>query len=1129
MTWLRRCSKTAMVTMVILIVTTEKRIHAFNLNTTMARVGTGPPDSDFGFSVALWSDFKGEKSVVVGAPKGANATISEGKPPMGNIFICDLQEMTCEPDPRLPSVSDSDKSKPALELPRPLPMAFGQTLSTLNRDSSHLAACAPNYPRLEGVYQIRGACFVLEDRTATPSKIIMFNATAGKDNTFQNASAGFSAQLFSKGDVHIVTGGPTAYYLEGVVNVKKLSSRGVGSVNRFTNSTFNMSSDPTYNLEGTYEGWQVAADKFDGEEVFVAASLVNFGKYTGMVKFYPTSLKRVERTLEGRETGAKFGYSLASGDFDGDGVSDLAVGSPLCRGEKKTDDAGGVSVFYSPLKKSASQKEQEIKGQIAWARFGLALTSLGDVNADGYDDLAVGAPYEDDRGAVYIFNGGSSGLLLQPSQVLRASDFPGNLRGFGFSLDGGVDMDENGYTDMAIGALGAESAVLVRSAPVVTLVGNFSFESDSIFIEDKQCGDEVAGYKSKRGTCVSLSVQMAYEAKTSLGNLAMLFRLTLDGQGTARHHVFYSNNEHRYERTSDVPYGGKPLAWKVIVFSKSNQSVTNQALRASLSVYLLPPSESEGREDVVPPVLNALSPTNFSASVVFTCKSDATCFSKPELTLGGSAETLIVGKDKVDVSIQLRVRNQSAHAVKIRIQHPTPLKYLSARGQGVRPPDCRYQNLISVQNPTSLLCTFRTIDVDDEVNFTLVFTHDPESLMNLLERSTLSVNLTATSDGVDSTSSLNNGYSIAIPTALDSVLHTGSASETDTISVKVNQSSTMNEIEEARAQDIPVSVERLGPQMQHEFILENRGPSPVKNTKLELLLPIFASGRQVTYLYQQPIIFGPVNCSTLPINPLSLEPPGHGNYLPTPPHSALTQGEKTAFVALQPEEGQSRSKRAAEEPTTTDYPTTEYLYSDYYTDYQEYYYYNYNYYGNAPLSEGQDTPDTIPKNDRTKPQSQDDALHKLIFCDELRCRITCDIALLPAEEKVKIIIPSYIAIRELDQLGYRKFRLLSAVRVNVTQKNNTLINPIAAAETFVSLISPKRASFDSIPLWILMLAVLFALVIILLIIAGLWRAGFFKRNRPPTGEKRESLIHQDFAICRPDTDLDEFQPPQNAI
>lgn len=1128
MAWLRRCPRSVMKTMVIVIVTIVNRTHAFNFNTTMARVGTGPRDSDFGFSVALWSDYNGEKSLVVGAPKGKEATINKGKPPMGNIFLCDPDDMTCEPDPRLPSVSDSDKSKPALDLPRPHLMAFGHTLSTLNRNISHLAACAPKYPRLENSYQIRGACFVLRHRQATPRKIIMFNSTAGKENTFQNAMAGFSAQLFSKGSVHIVTGGPTAYYLEGVVNVKKVSGNGVGSVNRFKNSSVKFG-DATYDLGGTYEGWQVAADKFDGESVAVAASLVNYGAYTGMVKFYPPSLKSVLKALEGRETGAKFGYSLASGDFDGDGVSDLAVGAPLCRGEKEAPDAGGVFVYYSPLKKSESQKQQEVRGQSAWARFGLALTSLGDVNADGYDDLAVGAPYEDEDGAVYVFNGGSDGLLPRPSQILRASDFTGNLRGFGFSLDGGVDMDENGYTDVAIGALGAESAVLLRSAPVVTLVGNFSFESDSIYIEDKECMNEEAGYKTQKGTCVSLNVAMAYQSKTPLGKLAMLFRLTLDGQDNAQHHVFYSNNGHSYERTADVSFGGKPSTWAVKVFSKSNRSVANQALRATLSVYLLPPAETSGRANAVPPILDALSPTSFSASVVFTCRDDSTCFTKPNLTLGGSAQTLIVGEDKVDIGIQLKVRNQSANAVEIRIQHPAPLKYLSAKALGLRPPDCRYQNLVGVVNPTSLLCTFRYIDMDDEVNFTLVFTHDPEALMNLLEHSTLSVNLTATSDGFDSSNG-NTGFRIPIPTVFESVLYTGSTSQTDAISVKVNQSSTMREIEEALSEDVPVPVDRLGPQMQHEFFLENRGPTPVKDTKLELLLPLFASGRQVSYLYRPLVTSGPVTCFNLPINPLSLEPPGHGNYLPPVSYSSLAEGEETAFVDLQEGGGQDRSKRAAAEPaTTTDYPTTQYLYSDYYTDYQDYYYYNYNYYGNAPFREGQETTIPVTQNDKAKPQSRDDSLHKLVLCDQPGCRVTCNIPWLPAEEKVRIVIPSYVVIRELDLLGYRKFKLLSAVRVNVTQKNHTLINPISAAETYVTLISPQSVGFDAVPLWILLLAILFALLIILLIIAGLYRAGFFKRNRPPTGEKRESLIHQEFTICRPDTDLDELQPPQNSM
>lgn len=53
---------------------------------------------------------------------------------------------------------------------------------------------------------------------------------------------------------------------------------------------------------------------------------------------------------------------------------------------------------------------------ISRSRFGFAITSLGDLNKDGYDDIAIGAPYEG-KGAVYIYLGSDKGLITEPSQV----------------------------------------------------------------------------------------------------------------------------------------------------------------------------------------------------------------------------------------------------------------------------------------------------------------------------------------------------------------------------------------------------------------------------------------------------------------------------------------------------------------------------------------------------------------------------------------------------------------------------------------------------------------------------------------------------------------------------------------
>lgn len=100
------------------------------------------------------------------------------------------------------------------------------------------------------------------------------------------------------------------------------------------------------------------------------------------------------------------------------------------------------------------------------ARFGLALTSLGDINLDGYGDFAVGAPYDgpNGHGAIYIYHGSPNGPLEKYSQVIFSEDVAGttNLKTFGFSLSGGIDLDGNMYPDLVVGAYESNKAIVFR-------------------------------------------------------------------------------------------------------------------------------------------------------------------------------------------------------------------------------------------------------------------------------------------------------------------------------------------------------------------------------------------------------------------------------------------------------------------------------------------------------------------------------------------------------------------------------------------------------------------------------------------------------------------------------------------
>jgi hypothetical protein len=166
-----------------------------------------------------------------------------------------------------------------------------------------------------------------------------------------------------------------------------------------------------------------------------------------------------------------FGASLTTGDFDGDGFGDLAVGAP---GEilGLHNSAGAVHVlFNSGLQPDRNQFwTQNSYGVLDAVEtgdgFGGALAT-GDFNADGRDDLAIGVPGEDigiraDAGAINVLYGATGGLTSARNQfwhqnVPLIADTAEAGDKFGLSLAVG-DFNGDNRADLAIGAPGESFA-----------------------------------------------------------------------------------------------------------------------------------------------------------------------------------------------------------------------------------------------------------------------------------------------------------------------------------------------------------------------------------------------------------------------------------------------------------------------------------------------------------------------------------------------------------------------------------------------------------------------------------------------------------------------------------------------
>ncbi|MEO8196726.1 MAG: hypothetical protein ABI689_08395 [Thermoanaerobaculia bacterium] len=175
------------------------------------------------------------------------------------------------------------------------------------------------------------------------------------------------------------------------------------------------------------------------------------------------------------EEGDRFGWSFATGDFNGDGIDDLATGMPWDNGlvGSGLPDCGIVIVRYGVLGRglatglATTVLSQFNAGSLNPAEandlFGYALAA-GDFNNDGYDDLAVGIPgdhFWDEDDAVYRASGavdihyGLPGGIQTTAEHHLSNYFWDNDR-FGEALAVG-DFNGDAYDDLAVGSPGWHS------------------------------------------------------------------------------------------------------------------------------------------------------------------------------------------------------------------------------------------------------------------------------------------------------------------------------------------------------------------------------------------------------------------------------------------------------------------------------------------------------------------------------------------------------------------------------------------------------------------------------------------------------------------------------------------------
>lgn len=189
---------------------------------------------------------------------------------------------------------------------------------------------------------------------------------------------------------------------------------------------------------GSLYGWAVSELQDvddDGVTDWVTGGVIDGAEFNGSVEIRSGATG----TLLHRRTGdarALLGHAIAdTGDVDGDGTHDVAVGAP----------GAGVRGYVELLSGATGEVLHRIDGFGELDFFGAAVGDAGDLDQDGFADVLIGAPDTAEGGTAYVFSGATA-------ELLRTYPAPEPGAAFGGGTDGAGDLDGDGAVEHIIGA-----------------------------------------------------------------------------------------------------------------------------------------------------------------------------------------------------------------------------------------------------------------------------------------------------------------------------------------------------------------------------------------------------------------------------------------------------------------------------------------------------------------------------------------------------------------------------------------------------------------------------------------------------------------------------------------------------
>ncbi|XP_058812027.1 integrin alpha-PS1 [Topomyia yanbarensis] len=1071
-------------------------VQCFNFETRLPIVKYGATNTYFGYSVASHTEklSNGDKKswVLVGAPLGQNLQPATNR--SGALFKCPITQLSndCEQvktdGRRKPSgiyesddEEDDDLAPPGYDELKSNQW-LGVTVKSGGKENK-IFVCAHRYMKVHergkatenGLHLGQGLCYVLNNDFSFgfAVEVCLGRSTEREHEQYAFCQAGTSGMILDDGTA--VIGTPGVMIWKGTVFAVEVDGEFLSRDKTQYYGPHDNADSPVPNY--SYLGMAVTGGRYFGDFMSFAGGAPR-SRGNGQVIIFSNRDKRnpifKERELRGEQFGSSFGYELATADVNGDHAPDLLVAAPFYFAKS---EGGAVYVYQNVNNNFTENYTTKLTGKLE-SRFGMALANLGDINKDGCEDIAIGAPYEG-NGVVYIYLGTSNGLSKKPSQIISSSSLGLNvpaLKTFGGSLSGGVDLDNNTYPDLVIGAYDSAAITTLLARPITNIKTSvISKELQNIDPTKQGCEAD----PTANATCFSFRACCSIEPYEESGHtssqsqhLKLIYTIEAETYNNMKKfsRVYFGpdtkNRSNILRKQISVITDGRQECREEVVYIKDNTRDIQNPIRFRLNYTILDNTLPTSALDTLDPILDQTqADRTFEATFQKDCGNDGICQSKIDLSARLSLEkqadnsySLVLGRDRgVQLNVSVSNLADSAYETHLYVKHDPSISYSGTKSLYT----------CTQFNSTIVDCSLgNPMRRNTEAKLSLRF--DPQRVDDLVSKLSFQVFVNTTS------------------TMLEGARHSAVLAVNVIKRAKISISGAAHPEQtfyggDVKGESAMETVEDIGTAVQHIYLIYNDGPWRAPKVQVTVQWPHQVAndkpqGKWLLYLTDTP----------------SVDATNGGDCI-VEPHSAINPlGLKKTSVLNELVQMDRYTQRAHNKSLTFAAEKSERL----------------SYAKQSTFSSSDSTLNRV-KRDRSmviraerltdKDGKQTDIVHMDCKRNTAKCiSIVCNIYDVQPKAQVLINVTARLwnstLVSDYPKVDLVKIASIARIKVFEVQQDYPIDSVMVETLAYPEL--HDQAGDGSIPIWIIILAILSGLLALALLIYILKRCGFFKRRRP---------------------------------